>query len=173
MSRDIAIRQVTKHAVERGWIETDPMTKVRRPGGSRQARVGPEDSVRYWTAEELRRVLAAAREVLPPEHALIFEVLAGTGCRIAECLGLQFRDHRNGRLTIARSWPKARTVEPVKSASSRRTIEISPALGEAIDALRKARGAKLDEFVFATRTGQPVDLPRDPSFGGHRIPWPR
>lgn len=63
------------------------MARVRRPGGSKRARVKGEGAIRYWTADELKRVLAAVHEVLPAAHALIFDVFAGTGCRIAECLG--------------------------------------------------------------------------------------
>jgi integrase len=110
-----ALRQVIKHALDQGWIdeERDPMTKVRRPGGSKQARV-KNIAVPHWTAEELSRILHTARETLDRTHKLLVETLAGTGCRIGEALGLRFRDHthRANTLKIERSWTKAREVAP-------------------------------------------------------------
>ncbi len=156
----IAIRQVTKFALDRGWIDKDPMAGVRRPGGAKQARVGDESAVRYWTAQELKRVLVAAHEILTPQQALVFEVLAGTGCRISEALGLRFRDHRVPRLSFVRTFSKARQIEPMKSETSRRTIEIPGRLSGLIEQERSGRGAQLDDYVFATGTGTPLDQDR-------------
>ena len=103
-----------------------------------------------------------ARKILRPQHALIFEVLAGTGCRISECLGLRYRDHQGSRLILARTWAKKRKIKPPKSFGSRRTIEIAPDISQAIDKVRcQAKGKRsLTDFIFATRTGTPIDQNR-------------
>ena len=152
----IALRQVTRFAVEQGWLDSDPMDGVRRPGGAKQAKVKPEQ-IRYWTAEELRRVLEAAHGVLSPQQALLFDVLAGTGCRISEALGLQFRDVRDNKLTFQRSWSKARKIEPMKSASSRRSVAASSKLVELIGAEQARRRAAVDDFIFDAGNGTPFD----------------
>ena len=92
-----ALRQSLEYAVERGWLIANPMAGLRRPGGSKQAKVKDSTAVRYWNAEELKRFLAAAHNVLTPQQALVFETLASTGCRISAALGLTFRDHAEPR----------------------------------------------------------------------------
>ncbi len=156
----VALRQVFKFAVERRWIDADPMAGLRRPGGSKQARVKAETTVRYWTADEMKQVLTAAHDVLTPQQALIFEVLAWTGCRISEALGLRFRDHGRGRLSLVRTFSKSRQIEPMKSETSRRTVDVPPALSRLIEDERARRGAGLDDYLFATATGTPIDQDR-------------
>jgi len=156
-----ALRQVVKHGLDRGWIEEerDPMAKVRRPGGSKQARV-KDIAVPHWSAEELSRILEVARETLDPTHRLLVEVLARTGVRIGEALGLRFRDHthRAHSLKVERSWTKAREVSPVKSETSRRTIKLTPELSDALASHRRALKAKPEAFVFQSgASGLPVD----------------
>ncbi|MEM6367908.1 MAG: tyrosine-type recombinase/integrase [Myxococcota bacterium] len=158
----IALRQVVKHAIDQGWVDEarDPMAKVKRPGGSRQARV-KDTTVPHWTTDELKALLVKSREVLPARHALLVETLAGTGVRIAEALGLKFRDHnaRTKALRVERTWTKDREVAPVKSDASRRTIALTPELSEAIAAEKKSRKAKPDDFIFASEgeSGLPLD----------------
>ncbi len=102
-------------------------------------------------------MLEAAHAELKPTQALVFEVLAATGCRISEALGLQFRDLRGDRLTFSRTWSKARQVEPMKSATSRRTLAVPAKLGKLINAERERRGAQSDGFIFDARNGAPYD----------------
>ncbi len=153
----LVLRQVMKHAIERGWLaeSANPMAQVRRPGGSKRARVKAQDAIRYWTQDELRRVLDAADAVLPTQGALLFHLLAGTGCRISEALGLRFRDLRANKLSFSRTWSKARQVEDMKSTASRRTIPVSAKLVERIEAEQERRGAGLDAFVFDAGSGKP------------------
>jgi integrase len=157
----IALRQVFRFAIDRGWVEVDPMDKVKRPGGSRRARV-KTGKVQHWSEDELRRLLFVARETLPPVHALACEVLAGTGARVSEVLGLTFRDHDAKRKTlrIERSFSKGREIEALKSETSRRTVQITPELSAAIEAERDRREARPDDHIFATRTGVPIDQDR-------------
>jgi len=157
----IALRQVVKHAIDQEWIheDSDPMAKVRRPGGSRAARV-KDTTVPHWTVDELNALRLKSREVLPARHALLVEVLAGTGVRIAEALGLRFRDHnaRAKTLRVDRTWTKAREIAPVKSEASRRTIALTEKLSEAIATEKRARKGKPEEFIFvAEGSAEPLD----------------
>ncbi|MEM7678204.1 MAG: site-specific integrase [Myxococcota bacterium] len=152
----IALRQVTRFTVEQEWLAADPMQTVRRPGGAKQAKV-KQGEIRYWTKCELKAILTSAHSVLRAQHALLFEVLAGTGCRISEALGLQFRDVRSEKVTFERTWSKARQVEPTKSGSSRRTISITTQLVAFIQAERERRGARLDDWIFDAGHGTPMD----------------
>ncbi|MEM7674458.1 MAG: tyrosine-type recombinase/integrase [Myxococcota bacterium] len=153
----IALRQVTKYALSEGWATKDPMTEVRRPGGSRRARVKDTSAIRYWTSDELKLVLHAAHRELNPRQALLFEVLAGTGCRISEALGLQFRDIRDCRMTFQRTWSKAREVEPMKSHFSRRTISITNKLSILVTQEKIRRSASPDDWIFCAGHGTPMD----------------
>ena len=155
-----ALRQSLEYAVEREWLTANPMAGLRRPGGSKQAKVKDSTSVRYWSTQELKRLLAAAHEVLTPQQALVFETLASTGCRISEALGLTFRDHAEPRLAFVRTFSKARQIEAMKSETSRRTIEVPTHLSQLIDQERTRRRAGVDDFIFATQTGVPIDQDR-------------
>lgn len=154
-------RQALQDAVDWGLIPTNPALWVKPP------RV-PRPAVHPPTPDEARRLFQVADA--HPWRALWY-VLALTGCRRGEALGLQWPDvdwdHRT--LTIQRTLvgkaSRRYTREP-KTASGRRVVAVSRFL---LDCLREHRHRQLvmrvsagsawqdTGFVFTTRSGRPLD----------------
>jgi integrase/recombinase XerD len=80
-----AVRSFLRHCQGLGIIPTSPLDALRRP------RVAITSMNRYLTAEEAQRLLAGARQVGPASHTAV-AVLMGTGLRVAELAGAQWKD---------------------------------------------------------------------------------
>jgi integrase len=80
------------------------------------------------TAEELPVLLTAARQH-SPRLAPLLDLLARTGLRLGEALGLRIGDvDLDGpALRIVRTWHDGGRVGPPKSAAARRRVDLSPA----------------------------------------------
>jgi integrase len=96
------------------------LDRVERPS------TGDEKPKRILTGDELTRLVAA----VDARHRLIFRVAAETGCRIAEALGLAWEDIDVRKQTITFAFQLDRSGErvPLKTARSRRVLEITPGL---------------------------------------------
>ena len=147
-------------AVLWGWLPHNPTDRVLSPTYAITRR-------EVWNAEDLRRFLDSTTD-----HRLnpLWTVLAATGMRTGEVLGLRWEDVDlpSARITVGRSlyrlggqWTAA---EP-KTQAGRRIIELP---GKAVIALRKQR-LRLKEWrlqagpywqemglVFTTSTGRPL-----------------
>jgi integrase len=105
------------------------------------------------TCAELAAVLAALPAIRVSERdQLLVEVLANTGCRISETLGLDWTDlGRDGKtIRIERQWYRGTLKPNTKSENGLRTISLSPALAERLWRL----GADATGPMFSTRTGK-------------------
>lgn len=115
-----------------------------------------EKPKRILNAEELRRLIGA----VDAKHRLIFRVAAETGCRLAEVLGLTWQDIDLDRQTISFTTQLNRAGElvPLKTARSRRVLEVTPHL---VQELRKHKLASEvtapAALVFVRRSGQGHD----------------
>lgn len=93
------LHRVFEEAVENGEVPANP-------AAARGTRVvgAPPRKARILAPEEVRRVLAAAREVAGEGDALAIEMLFTLGLRIGELAGLQARDvdRDRGEVTVAR-----------------------------------------------------------------------
>jgi integrase len=84
---------------------------------------------RILTDAEVARVLDA----LPPHRRLYFRFLAETGCRRSEGLGLTARRINGTQVTISEQLSRVGAVlVPLKTSTSKRTIEISRSLAAAL-----------------------------------------
>lgn len=71
-----------------------------------------------------------------PENVLVL-LLATTGLRISEALGLKWADVRDGLIHVSRSWTM-KTVGETKSAASKAAVPCSPILSEYLDGWRRS-----------------------------------
>ena len=128
----------------------------------------PKRDAHYLAAADVLRVLQAAS---PTRYSAILTLIATTGLRKGEALGLLWEDvdlergTLRVRKTLSRINGELVRTDP-KTAKSRRTI---PLRGTAADALRRHRVAQLEErvraaniwqdtgHVFTTETGRPID----------------
>ncbi len=135
-----------------GWAGANPVRQLDR----RERPAGDQAERRVLTGEELGRLIAAA----PERVRLLLAVCAGTGCRVGEALGLRWRslDLDGGRAALTHQFTRSGELAPLKTARSRRTIELPSTL---LAALREHRLASArsgpDDYVLATRTGRPLD----------------
>ncbi len=151
--------------------EGDAERHARRRGRGRQDRnTIPRTASRYVPRTELREAepprdltsadLAKFLDATPPEWRLFFELLAHTGLRVSEALGL----------TWANVWfgddPSLEVVEQVyegerkrlKSRHSIRTLPLSPGLARALERWRgRAEYGAPDDPVFPNAEGRPMN----------------
>lgn len=137
-------------AVEDGAVRSNPTVNVRIGIGRRADEPGRE--VRAMTRAELSVVLAH----IPKEWQLMFELLAHTGLRISEAIGLTWADvelGRSPRLLVRRQDCRGE-IGPLKSAKSQRDIPLSPGMARRLQIARGARNAA--ERVFTSPQGFPL-----------------
>jgi integrase len=149
VSRYLApVRALFSDAVEDGELAANPA--LRLAINAKAARKSPEEPTREksLTRAELAALLAAIQE----QHRLGFEVMAGTGCRVSELLGLEWRDlgENGATLRIERQWYRGTLKPNTKTDAGKRTVRLSPEL-----AIRLwEHGADSTGTMFHSRTGQ-------------------
>jgi len=145
------VRAMFGDAVEDGDLTANPALGLKiNAKASRAADDAPEkvEKVKTMTRAELAAVLAA----IPEQHRLVFELMANTGCRISEALGLDWGDTTFGEaptLRICRQWYRGKLKSPKTEAGSR-TVDLPPNLAAKLWAL----GADASGPILHTRTGQ-------------------
>jgi len=133
---------------EWGWVEYNPVMKVRRLPE-------PQGRVRFLSDDERERLLQACRESVNEQLYTIVVLALSTGMRQGEILGLIWDDVslEAGRFTLHDTKNKERRVVPV--------------MGHALEVMREyAKVRRIDtSLVFpGSVVGKPVDV---------RAPWER
>lgn len=123
-------------------------------------RAAQPHAMRTWTAPQLRQFLDSLEE---HPHRALFWLLANTGMRRGEALGLRWRDLdlERRRLAVVQSLvqiPGGVTISPPKTARSRRVIALDT---ETVGVLRRYRNHRASEadgdaLVFARADGSPL-----------------
>lgn len=148
-----------KDALVSGAITKSPMARVRPPKAAPLKR-----PPKFWTSEQLASFLEASAS-----HRLYaaWRVLAMTGCRRGEVLGLEWSDISWSASTI--TFQRAITAKgrgPLKTAASYRTVDVD---GETMALLKRHRKEQLQErlrlreiwrdenLVFTTEDGGAID----------------
>ena len=140
----VVLKEMLKHAVQWGYLETNPAQYAERPRGEDQ-------EMQILTPPEIRRLLDAVDE--PVRTLILCAVL--TGMRRGELLGLQWEDVdlEGHRIFVRRALWRAKFVTP-KSRRSRRTIDLAPTLRSALARLRSRFQGGL---VFCRADGKPIE----------------
>jgi integrase len=137
-------------AVEDGAVRANPTVNVRIGLGRGAQEPGRE--VRAMTRAELSTVLGH----VPEQWRLLFELLAHTGLRISEVIGLTWADIElgsNPRLLVRRQDCRGE-IGPLKSEKSRRDIPLSPGMARRLKLARGSQAAA--ERVFTSPQGFPL-----------------
>ena len=150
----LTLRQVLRFAVRRGWMLTDPVPQLEAAEKPRW-RPGRVDILE---GDDLALVLDHAHS-----YRELFTLLAFSGLRIGEALGLCWRDvdFDRGLLRVHRQWTRYREHGPLKTEAGNREVILAPPL---VRLLRShwlestQKGA--DEFVFVNSWGRPYDYRR-------------
>lgn len=137
-----ALSSFYRYAHDEELIDRTPV-RVRRP------KVDGDSQQLGLDRDELRRLIAAARNSGPRDHALVL-LLTLNGLRVSEALAANV-----GALSTARGH---RTLEIVRKGDKRALAPLAPAVGEAIDAMLAHRACTSVPTapLFATNTGRPL-----------------
>lgn len=135
-------------AVEDGVVRSNPTSSVRVAARTLQL----QREVRALTRAELKLLLGH----IPPDWRLFFELLAQSGLRISEAIGLTWADVQFGSnpcLLIRRQDCRGEVGE-LKSDSSRRDVPLSPSLAERLWAIGADRPGS--DRLFTSPQGFPL-----------------
>lgn len=147
-----ALSGILKQAVEDEHIEHNPAARLGRYTARPESTGETKETVKYWTGEQLGRILASTRQEYPEWHDL-FATLAWAGLRVGEGLGLQWEDLdlQSRVLSVRRSVDENGRVTAPKGNRGRR-MEI----GERLAALLADRESRLQ--AEAALAGRPPSV---------------
>lgn len=86
-----ALSGILQQAVEDEQLDHNPASRLGRYTRRQSRETEVEDRVKYWTMEQIARILVRTRQDYPDWHDL-FATLAWAGFRVSEALGLQWDD---------------------------------------------------------------------------------
>jgi integrase len=147
----LTLRQVCRFAVRRGWMSVNPVGLL-EPSEKPRWRPG---HVAVLEGDDLARVLDHAGA-----YRSLFELLAYSGLRIGECLGLTWADvgFDDGLLRVHRQLTRWREHGPLKTEAGRREVELAPAMVRLLrDEWLASPFKGPDDFVFTALTGRGRD----------------
>jgi integrase len=142
----VPLKAMFATAVEDGALRANPTAGVRV--NRRRDDAEEEVEAKAMTRAQLAAVLAET----PDEWRLFLELLAHTGLRISEALGLDWSDVELGkrpRLRVRRQFYRG-TLKQLKTRAGRRDLPLSQDMSRKLWAARPARG---EGPMFATRHG--------------------
>lgn len=147
------LRLTLDAAVAQGLLETNPASAVVLPR-RRRGRAWEMEERRFLTREELARLL----EEIPLKWRPLFDLLAATGLRISEAIGLRWSDlvldPPAPRLRVSRAIVKGVSAAP----KSRHGARLVPLPADLAATLRRHRPEVTDDVpVFPGRDGGPAD----------------
>jgi integrase len=130
-------------AVDDDLLKSNPCSGVRV--NRRRAGAEEEPEAKAMSRAELASLMAE----IPENWVLLFELLAKTGLRISEALGLEWSDIDFGKLTlrVRRQYYRG-DLRQLKTHSGRRDLPLSPALAQRLWTAQQPDGP-----VFHTRDG--------------------
>jgi integrase len=126
-------------------LASPPSTSSTRP---------PE--MQTWTPAELAEFLAF---VEGDRLAVLLRVAGMTGMRVSELCGLKWSDFDGDRISVQRQATRGGTLTDVKTAQSRRSIDLDP---ETVGALGRHRRAQLEERMALGIGGRPEMMFTEP-----------
>jgi integrase len=145
------LNQVCRYAVRRGWLSSNPVGSLE---SGEKPRWNPQH-VAILEGDDLGRLLEHAGS-----YRFLFELLALTGFRIGEALGLCWADidFEAGVVRVHRQLSRNRDFRPLKTQAGRREVVLAPALARMLRQHWLASPYKAaDDLVFSTPLGRGLD----------------
>lgn len=153
------VHRMFRDAVKWGRLARNPADAADPPRGPR-----PGQGMRVWSGEDLRRFLASTTD---DAHGLVFHVLATTGMRRGEALGLRWADVdlEHGRAAVRQTVVMVGhtpTLSTPKTNAGRRGVALDADTvarlrehrrGQAAQRLQLGAGWRDNDLVFTTADG--------------------
>lgn len=142
----IPLRACLTHAVEDGLLEQNPATGLGRRTRAQTEREAKR--VDSYSREELAAILGG---VMPQDDRVFFRLLAQSGLRLSEALGLQLGDLGGDHLWVRRSvqWQDAEWREYAPKSGEARRVDIPITLEVALRQVQAGHGGR---FIFGGAT---------------------
>jgi integrase len=144
----ITVNLVCRYAIRRGWLAANPVARL-EPGEKPRWTPG---RVGVLEGGDLAKVLDRAGT-----HRPLFELLAYTGLRIGEALGLTWADvdYERSVIRVHRQLSRYREHARLKTESANREVLLAPAMVRLLREQWLASPFKsADDFVFTATTGR-------------------
>jgi integrase len=139
-------------ALEEGLIRANPTAGVRITAAAADTQ-DDDGPVKVLSPEQLERLI---REVPDDWRRLLVRLVAATGLRISEAVGLRWNDVQGRRVMVRRRIRRGRAGAP-KSKAGRREVPISAALARDLAAHRlRQRWSADEDYVFTGPQGNPT-----------------
>ena len=159
------LRTMLNAAIEDGLIAANPAAKLGRVLKLTVSKATTQEEIKAMTKVQRQHFLATVLQKAPRYYPLFF-VLAGTGMRLGEALGLQWQDVDEAAKTIriARAFSEDGTLDTPKSGHGR-TVDMSQSLADTLVASEirykqdklKYKWTDLPPWLFVTKAGTPLD----------------
>lgn len=139
-------KAVYNYGIKHDLVIKNPFIRVDKPKIEKKER-------NRLTIEEAKKLLKLCRERFPNFYAILATQIF-TGVREGELLALKWKDFdfNKGKLKIRRQYTQGELKDMLKTDSSRRTIDVCPALVKILKQHRHNQ-AILSEFVFINSKG--------------------
>jgi len=161
-----ALSGILRQAIEDEHLEHNPAARLGRYTRRQPDEAEAEKRVKYWTQDQLARILARTKQDYPGWHDL-FATMAWTGFRVGEALGLQWDDidqeeraiylrriiYRRGA-EIRQGSPKGNRGRRVEMAE--RLARMLADRGSRMEAEAALNGQSPFPWVFPDRNGRPL-----------------
>lgn len=139
-------KAVYNYGIKHDIVLKNPFTKVDKPT------VKEKDRNRL-TKDEALQLLRLCKKRFPEFYAILATQIF-TGVRVGELLALKWSDFdfKKGKVKIQRQYTQYELKDMLKTSSSRRTIDVCPALVRILQEFKKEQ-TLLSEFVFVNSNG--------------------
>jgi integrase len=149
------VRAALADAKRQGMIRHNPADGLVFP---KRARVQEDDDEQIKALDPAQ--LSVLLAVVHPQHRLLVQVIAATGLRVSEAIGLQRRhlqlDGERPHLLVRRAIVRGR-IEPPKTRHGRRSVRLPHSVVLLLRAHLSDLGDAPDALVFQSRVGTPLD----------------
>ncbi|MFG2502369.1 tyrosine-type recombinase/integrase [Streptomyces sp. NPDC048441] len=145
---DVLVRVMTA-AVEDKVIAVTPCKRITLPSM-------PDEEFTPLTVAQVEAMLGS----MPPYIRTAIVVLAGSGLRIGELLGLKVSDvdFKSGSIRVERQRLQSGLIGPPKTGKSRRTVPVGEVVTDALLTHLAARPSK--DWLFTMEEGEPLNYRR-------------
>ena len=148
------ISRIFDYAVNIGLIDANPTKRISIP--KRKISVGDNKNQNYYTKTELKRFLDLSRKQQPYYIYAFFQLLAYSGCRKGEILGLQWRsvsfkdNHINIIQTLASGKDNRLYLEQPKTKHSKRIVSLDKQTMEVLKHWKKEQRKMMFQLGYNT-----------------------